>query len=79
MVKLSLTMSLSSATCERRFSYLNMIKNKYRSCLMHIHLSRKTTKTFDPKPAVDLWMETANRRFNQGQGLASAALSSSIM
>ena len=46
---------------------------------MHIHLSNQTTETFDPKPAVDLWMETANRRLNQGQGSASAASSSSTM
>lgn len=46
---------------------------------MHIHLSKQTTETFDPKQAVDLWMETANRRLNQGQGGASAASSSSTM
>lgn len=87
MVKLSLTLPLSSAACERGFSHLNIIKNKYRSrlsharlsALMHIHLSKKTTETFDPKPAVDMWMETANRRLNQGQGRVSAASSSSNM
>lgn len=46
---------------------------------MHIHLSKQTTETFDPKQAVDLWMETANRRLNQGQEGASAASSSSTM
>ena len=46
---------------------------------MHVHLSKETTETFDPKQAVDLWMETANRRLNQGQGGASAASSSSTM
>jgi len=73
LVKLSLTLPLSSAACERGFSHLNIIKTKYRSrlsharlsALMHIHLSKKTTETFDPKPAVDLWMETANRRLKQ--------------
>ena len=72
---LSLTLPLSSAACERGFSHLNIIKNKYRSCLsdsrlsslMHIQLSKFTTETFDPKPAVDLWMQTANRRLNQGE------------
>lgn len=72
---LSLTLPLSSAACERGFSHLNIIKNKYRSCLsdsrlsslMHIQLSKLTTETFDPKPAVDLWMQTANRRLNQGE------------
>lgn len=42
---------------------------------MQIHLSKQTTETYDPKPAVDLWMETANRRLNQGQGCASASSS----
>lgn len=42
---------------------------------MHIHLSKQTAETFDPKPAVDLWLETAN----QVQGGASAASSSSTM
>jgi len=45
---------------------------------MQIHLSKQTTETFDPKQAVDLWMETANRRLNQGQGGASAASSSTM-
>lgn len=87
VVKLSLTLPLSSAACERGFSHLNIIKTKYRSrlsharlsALMHIHLSKQTTETFDPKQAVELWMETANRRLNQGQGGASAASSSSTM
>ncbi|KAM7372773.1 hypothetical protein PAMP_007671 [Pampus punctatissimus] len=39
----------------------------------------QTTETFDPKQAVELWMETANRRLNQGQRGASAASSSSTM
>ncbi|KAM7388965.1 hypothetical protein PAMP_022966 [Pampus punctatissimus] len=39
----------------------------------------QTTETFDPKQAVELWMETANRRLNQGQRGASAAFSSSTM
>lgn len=85
VVKLSLTLPLSSAACERGFSHLNIIKTKYRSrlsnarlsALMHIHLSKKTTETFDPNPAVNLWMETANRRLKQGQPVASAASSSS--
>lgn len=46
---------------------------------MHIHLSKQTTETFDPKQAVDLWVETANQRLSQGQGAASAASSSSTM
>lgn len=85
LVKLSLTLPLSSAACERGFSHLNIIKTKYRSrlsharlsALMHIHLSKKTTETFDPNPAVNLWMETADRRLKQGQPVASAASSSS--
>ena len=75
VILLSLTLPLSSAACERGFSHLNIIKNKYRSCLsdsrlsslMHIHLSKMTTETFDQKPAVDLWMQTADRRLNQGK------------
>ncbi|KAM7396176.1 hypothetical protein PAMP_019237 [Pampus punctatissimus] len=47
--------------------------------LMHIHLSKQTTETFDPKQAVELCMETANRRLNQEQRGASAASSSSTM
>ena len=85
MVKLSVTLPLSSAACKRGFSHLNIIQTKYRSrlsharfsVLMHIHLSKETTETFDPKQAVDLWMEKANRRLNKGQGGASAASSSS--
>ena len=87
VVKLSLTLPLSSAACERGFLFLNIIKTKYRSrlsharlsALMHIHLSKETTETFVSKQAVDLWMETANRRLNQGQGSASATSSSSTM
>lgn len=72
---LSLTLPLSSAACERGFSHLNIIKNMYRSrlsdsrlsSLMHILFSKFTTETFDPKAAVDLWMQTASRRLNQGE------------
>ena len=85
VILLSLTLPLSSAACERGFSHLNIIKSKYRSrlsdsrlsSLMHIHLSKMTTETFDPKPAVDLWMQTANRRLNQGE--RSRPTSSSTM
>lgn len=85
VVKLSLTLPLSSAACERGFSHLNRNKTKYRSrlsharlsALMHIHLLKKTTETFDPNPAVDLWIETANRWLKQGKPVASAAFSSS--
>lgn len=85
LVELSLALPLSSAACERGFSHLNIIKTKYRSrlsharlsALMHIHLSKQTTETFNPQPAVDLWMETANRRLNQGQGGPSTAAASS--
>lgn len=92
LVKISLTLPLSSAACERGFSHLNIIKTKYRSrlsqtrlsALMHIHLSKQTTETFNPNPAVDLWMETTNRRLKQKQGgpsssAAAAASSSSAM
>lgn len=85
LVELSLALPLSSAACERGFSHLNIIKTKYRSrlsharlsALMHIHLSKQTTETFNPQPAVDLWMETANRRLNQGQGGPSTAAAAS--
>jgi len=74
VVKLSLTLPLSNAACERGFSHLNIIKTKYRSrlslarlsALMHIHLSMQTKKIFDLKQAVDLspstgWMETGQQ------------------
>ncbi|GAA6105996.1 zinc finger protein 883-like [Tachysurus ichikawai] len=81
ILKLSLTLPLSSAACERGFSHLNIIKNKYRSrlshthlsALMHIHLSKMSTDTFEPKPAVELWMQTAHRRLNQGGATTSTA------
>ena len=84
VVLLSLALPLSSAACERGFSHLNIIKNKYRSrlsdsrlsSLMHIHMSKLTSETFDPKPAVDLWMQTADRRLNQG-GRSNPSSSSS--
>ncbi|TNN51963.1 hypothetical protein EYF80_037870 [Liparis tanakae] len=41
--------------------------------LMHIHLSKQTTETFDPKQAIDLWMKTAYRRINQRQGGVSSS------
>ena len=43
---------------------------------MHIHMSKLTSETFDPKPAVDLWMQTADRRLNQG-GRSNPSSSSS--
>jgi hypothetical protein len=42
---------------------------------MHIHMSKKSKETFDPKPAVDPWMETASRRLNQGGASAVSASS----
>ncbi|TNN62194.1 hypothetical protein EYF80_027574 [Liparis tanakae] len=47
--------------------------------LMHLHLSKQTTETSDPKQALDMWMKNAYRRINQGQGGAPAASSSSTM
>lgn len=87
VILLSLTLPLSSAACERGFSHLNIIKNKYRSCLsdsrlsslMHIHMSKMTTETFDPKPAVDLWMQTADCRLNQGRGSRPATSTKTTM
>lgn len=85
---LSLTLPLSSAACERGFSYLNIIKkNNYRSCLseshlssvMHILLSQFTTETFDPKLALELWMQTANHRLNQGERSRHSTSASSVV
>ncbi|KAE8297828.1 hypothetical protein D5F01_LYC02299 [Larimichthys crocea] len=56
-------------------NYRSRLSHARLSALMQIHLSKQTTETYDPKPAVDLWMETANRRLNQGQGCASASSS----
>ena len=44
----------------------------------HIHLSKKTTETFDPKPAVELWMQTADCRLNQGKRSRPAASSAMV-
>lgn len=74
---LSLVLPLSSPACERGYSRLKITKSKYRSSLsdsrlsslIHIHLSKMTTDTLDPKPAVDLWIQTANHRLNQGPAL----------
>ena len=66
VVKLSLTLPLSSAACERGFSHLNIINTKYRSRLSHARLSALMHIQLS-KQAVDLWMETANRRISQGE------------
>lgn len=71
-------------SCERAFSHLNTIKAKYRfglshtrlSALMHIHPSKTTTETFDPKPAADPWIDTAYQRL--GQNLRGPSSSSTI-
>ncbi|XP_019735505.1 uncharacterized protein LOC109521862 [Hippocampus comes] len=63
------------------FPHLSITKTTYRSRLsharlsplMHIHLSKMTTKAYGPKSALNLWMETANRRLKQGQGDVSTA------
>lgn len=36
-------------------------------------MSKMTTGTFDPKPAVDLWMQTADRRLNQKRSRPTSA------
>ncbi|GAA6081839.1 uncharacterized protein LOC109521862 [Tachysurus ichikawai] len=76
ILKLSFTLPLCSAAFERGFSHLNIIKNKYRSrmshphlsSLMHLHLSKMSTDTFDTKPHL-----TAHRRLNQGGATTSTA------
>lgn len=43
-----------------------MLSHTCLSALTHIHPSKMTTETFDPKPAVGLCMETADLGLNQG-------------
>lgn len=41
------------------------LSQTHLTALINIYLSKTTTETSDPKPAVDLWMEEANLRPNQ--------------
>lgn len=61
VVKLTLTLPLSSATCER--DNKNQVQiSPVSQTWCTFYLSNITAETFDPKPAVDLWMETISWR-----------------
>jgi len=64
-----LVLPISAAQCERGFSAQNRIKNSKRSSLgvsttedlMRISLEGPSVEDFDPRPAVDRWMNSAKR------------------
>ena len=70
IVKIMLVMAVSSAEAERAFSLMGRIKNDWRSALspetlndlMMIRLSSTTISTFDPVPAISLWLQGGKRK-----------------
>ena len=68
---LILTLPAHSADCERGFSHMKPVKKDWRSRLTDGHLSdifainldsgSCTIETFDPKPAISLWLAAGPR------------------
>lgn len=70
LVQIMLTISPSTAQCERSFSAMKMIKTSHRSSLrqemlsslMRIHASGISFEEFNPEPAIIKWMSTTKKR-----------------
>ncbi|XP_071181304.1 zinc finger protein 862-like [Mytilus edulis] len=69
LIEIMLTISSSSAACERVFSQMNIIKSPLRSKLtqenlqnqMQIVVNGVSIKEFDPRPSVVYWLKSGNR------------------
>lgn len=69
LIEIMLTISSSSAACERVFSQMNIIKSPLRSKLtqenlqnqMQIVVNGVSIKEFDPRPSVIYWLKSGNR------------------
>ncbi len=70
LMRILLTISPSTASCERGFSLMNQVKNCKRarmsgetlSSLMRLNHMEETLMDFDPEPAVTEWITSAKKR-----------------
>lgn len=69
LLTIILTVSPSTASCERLFSNMNLVKSTYRTRLtqenlqhqMRIVVDGASLQEFNPLPAVELWLSSSNR------------------
>lgn len=67
LLKIASVLPVSTASCERGFSQMNLIKNKFRSCLeteslddlMMVNLNGPPLPQFKPTKAIDKWYFSA--------------------
>lgn len=79
LVAIMLTVSPSTAACERVFSNMNIVKNPQRSKLTQDNLQNQmriiangvSVSEFDPKPCVSHWLKTGNRHLMHKQPVKS--------
>ena len=70
LLEISMVMPWSTASCERGFSALNLIKTSHRSCLqhdsmddlLHISVNCPPINKFSTDEAIELWWTAAEKK-----------------
>lgn len=81
LIKIFLTISPSTASCERLFSSMNLVKSPLRTRLsqenlqhqMRVIANGKSFQDFNPRPAVEYWLKTGNRHITHKAPVRSVA------
>ena len=70
LIKIMMTISLSTAVVERGFSHMNLVKSSTRTLLgnevlnnlLEVKLNGTSTYDFDPDPSINHWLESGKRK-----------------
>ena len=74
LIKIMMTVSMSTAVVERGFSHMNLVKSSTRTLLgndvlnnlLEIKLNGPSIKDFDPEPAIIHWLDDGQRKRHIG-------------
>ena len=74
LIKIMMTVSMSTAVVERGFSHMNLVKsstctllgNDTMNNLLEIKLNGPSIKDFDPDPAIIHWLDDGQRKRHIG-------------
>ena len=69
LIKIMMTISMSTAVVERGFSHMNQVKSSIRTLLgnealnnvLEVKLNGTSTNDFDPDPAIKRWLNDTKR------------------
>ena len=65
LIKIMMTISMSTAVVERGFSHMNLVKSSTRTLLgdealnniLEVKLNGPSTNDFNPDPAINIWLD----------------------